>query len=250
MCLIAVAWRADAHHPLIVAANRDEAHDRPTAQATWWPDAPNVLGGRDLTAGGSWFAVDRSGRFAAVTNLRTAAAPAADSAVLTSRGALVADFLRRQMTAGEYAHRTANSASRYGAFNLLVCDGQELWFAGSLGGVEALPAGVHALSNVEPGVDWPKVETARRHLRGLLHRTGDLTAPLFELLSERGHPVDGYGIREVSPFQLDPVWGTRASTVLTINDAGWIRFTERSFDRNGHKAGEVAVAFERQTLSI
>ena len=68
MCLIYVAWRCHSRYHLVVAANRDEYHARPAAPAHWWDDTPGLLGGRDLTAGGTWLGVDSTGRFAALTN--------------------------------------------------------------------------------------------------------------------------------------------------------------------------------------
>ena len=85
MCLIVVALGQSARYPFVVAANRDERHSRPTQAAAWWPDPPNVLGGRDLQAGGSWLAVDRRGRMAAVTNVRDPPPePAARSRIRTA----------------------------------------------------------------------------------------------------------------------------------------------------------------------
>ena len=72
MCLILVAWKAHHDYPFIVAANRDEFHARATAVAGAWTDAPQVLAGRDLEAGGTWLGVTDAGRFAAVTNVREA----------------------------------------------------------------------------------------------------------------------------------------------------------------------------------
>ena len=89
MCLIVVAIGAAPAYPLIVAANRDERHARPAAPAEWWPDPPHVLGGRDLEAGGTWLAVDRRARFAAVTNIRDPDRRPG----LRSRGSLVVDYL-------------------------------------------------------------------------------------------------------------------------------------------------------------
>ncbi|MDR3416990.1 MAG: NRDE family protein, partial [Nevskia sp.] len=70
MCLIAFAWNAHPDYALALAANRDEFHARPSAALGHWPDAPAVAGGRDLREGGSWLALHREGRFAAVTNVR------------------------------------------------------------------------------------------------------------------------------------------------------------------------------------
>ena len=72
MCLIAFAHRASERFPFVLAANRDEDYTRATHDAHFWSDAPVILGGRDALHGGSWLAVSRGGRFAAVTNLRGA----------------------------------------------------------------------------------------------------------------------------------------------------------------------------------
>ena len=52
MCLIVFAWNAHPDYQLILAANRDEFHRRPTQDAHWWADLPQILAGRDLQAGG------------------------------------------------------------------------------------------------------------------------------------------------------------------------------------------------------
>jgi len=240
MCLIAVAWRASAARPLIIAANRDEAHARPTAPASWWPDAPDVLAGRDLSAGGTWLGVDRSGRFAAVTNLVT---PGWRGPAERSRGALVAGFLRGRESAARYAARIGAEADAYGPFNLLVADADALWFVGTRSPAHALGPGVHAVSNVEPGVDWPKVTAARKRLDELVERP-NIDAELFALLAERRPAENGYDARQVSPFVLDPVWGTRSSTVVVVDRGRRVRFAERNFDPRGAPTGEVCFEFD------
>jgi len=244
MCLIAVAWRASSSRPLVVAANRDEAHARPSAAAAWWQDAPDVLAGRDLSAGGTWLGVDRRGRFAAVTNLRPNGARVTAP---RSRGALVAGFLRGRESAERYAARIGAESDAYGPFNLLVADHDSLWFVGTRTPAHPLAPGVHALSNVEPDVDWPKVTAARERLREVVDRRhvdrGDIDRALFALLAERRAPADGYDVRQVSPFQLDPVWGTRSSTVVVMDAGGKVRFVERSFDPGGAPTGEVRFEF-------
>ena len=92
MCLIVFAYRVHPAYPLLLASNRDEFHTRPTEPAGFWPDAPEVVGGRDLEGGGTWLAMDRRGRLAAVTKFRESGpAPVEGS---PSRGVLVADYLR------------------------------------------------------------------------------------------------------------------------------------------------------------
>ena len=48
MCLIVLALHAHPHHPLVVAANRDEALGRPTDLAAFWPEEDGLFAGRDL----------------------------------------------------------------------------------------------------------------------------------------------------------------------------------------------------------
>src|SRR5215470_6768363 len=116
MCLVVAALGVSSDHELLFAANRDERHSRPSEKAHWWPDAPGVFGGRDLLAHGTWLAVDRSGRLAAVTNFRDAGAAVAPR----SRGALVADFLRSEQAPDEFAAALDGHRNDYGPFSLLL----------------------------------------------------------------------------------------------------------------------------------
>ena len=53
MCLLLLAWKTHPRYRLILAGNRDEFHERPTAPLNWWQDDPRILGGRDLKASGT-----------------------------------------------------------------------------------------------------------------------------------------------------------------------------------------------------
>ena len=68
MCLVLFSFQPGSDFPLVVAANRDEFYARPAMSAHNWEDAPQIFGGRDLSAGGTWLGVTTSGRFATVTN--------------------------------------------------------------------------------------------------------------------------------------------------------------------------------------
>lgn len=160
MCLIVLALGLDRRWPLVVAANRDEFRDRPSAPLAAWPDG-RVVAGRDLAAGGTWLGVTRDGRFAALTNFRD---PTARRAGVRSRGALVAGFLEGSAPAEDYARSAVGSREAYADFNLLVGDRAGLWYASSaLAGVRPVAPGLHALSNHLLDTPWPK---ARRALGG------------------------------------------------------------------------------------
>jgi uncharacterized protein with NRDE domain len=152
MCLIAFAWRAIPGIRLLVAANRDEYHTRPTAHAAFWQDAPHILGGRDLQDGGTWMGVTRAGRFAALTNHRTQTGP---QTAMRSRGHLVAEFLRGSDPAQSYCQSVAAEAGQYNGFNLLAGDGEALAYTGNH---SPLP---HA---VAPGIHTADASAAKRRV--------------------------------------------------------------------------------------
>lgn len=247
VCLLLLAHGADPGRPLLVAANRDEFHARPTAPAAFWEDAPDVLAGRDLSAGGTWLGVTRSGRFAALTNFRD---PAGHDPRARSRGTLVAGFLRGKDGPEEYLRAVSAEEGRYNGFNLLAGSPGDLWlFESRTGRLRRLGSGVFALSNALLDTPWPKVERARRAFRLLLDdRPGEVAAEdLLSVVADRTVPPDeelpstGVGIeweRVLAPaFIVTPEYGTRTSTAVLFDSGGGIELVERSFGPDGEAAG-------------
>ena len=74
MCCVFLYFQAQLQL-LVLAFNRDEYLDRPTAPVHLWEDHPGILAGRDLVNGGTWLGLDRRGRFAFVTNFREVSHP-------------------------------------------------------------------------------------------------------------------------------------------------------------------------------
>jgi uncharacterized protein with NRDE domain len=246
MCLILFAHGVDSRYTMVIAANRDEFHDRPTASAGYWPERAHVLGGRDLEKGGSWLAVSRSGRWAAVTNFRDPKSGAG----ACSRGELVSRYLLHCDPPTDYAVQAASRLDSYAPFNLLIGDRAEVMYVSN----RAEPAwsrvspGVHALSNHLLDTQWPKtVQTTRRMSALLREDEAALVAGLFELLSVRepapDHALPSTGIspeweRALSaPFVVAPGYGTRASTVVLFREDGSMYFEERSFAEGGAACG-------------
>ena len=157
MCLIVVALGQHPDLPLIIAANRDEFHARPASAAGWWTDPADILGGRDLEAGGTWLALHRSGRIAAVTNYH-GGEPFAGNA--RSRGYLVTEFLTSGLGPLEYLESIDGSS--YAGFNLLTSDGATLAYMSNRGRepVELEP-GIYGLSNALLDSPWAKVERSK-----------------------------------------------------------------------------------------
>ena len=234
MCLIVLAFQVHESVPLLVAANRDEFHARPTRDADWWSDMPDVLAGRDLQAGGTWLGVHRSGRFAAVTNYHDDRPP---PTTLESRGRLVTDYLHGALDPMDYLRTIEGDA--FAGFNLLLGNTSTLGYLTNRGiGVRELQPGIYGLSNASLDSSWDKVERSKERLAALV-ALGDADDPaLFELLADTG---DG-SIR--APFVIDADYGTRCSTIVRAMRSGGWQFRERRFAPDGDTTGDSRYSFD------
>jgi uncharacterized protein with NRDE domain len=251
MCLLVLAYRTRADCPLLLAANRDEFHDRPAAPAQFWPEAPRLLAGRDLLAGGTWLGVTRDGRFAAVTNYREARTVTPPP---RSRGDLVRDYLLAPASAGEYVQSLPAQATDYGGFNLLCGDRQSLWwYSNRSGPPRRLAPGIYGLSNDLLDTPWPKVQASKAALAGLYKDGAPPANALLDLLQDRRtHPapadpaigLDTALAQALSAIFIDtPRYGTRCSTVLRMSADGRVEFVER---RHAPERGESHFRFSLQ----
>ena len=60
MCLLVLAWEAHPRYRLIVAANRDEFHERPAAPLARWPPPEDILAVRDWQSSDRLNAADKA----------------------------------------------------------------------------------------------------------------------------------------------------------------------------------------------
>jgi uncharacterized protein with NRDE domain len=251
MCLLVLAYRVTADCPLLLAANRDEFYDRPAAPARFWPEAPRLLAGRDLLAGGTWLGVTRHGRFAAVTNYREAPTV---TPPLRSRGDLARNYLLGETSSGEYVQSLPAHAADYAGFNLLCGDRRSLWWFSNRGGPpRRLTPGIYGLSNDLLDTPWPKVQVSKAALAGLCADGAPPTSALMELLQDRQtHPatadpvigLDAALAQALSAIFIDtPRYGTRCSTVLRMNADGRAEFVEC---RHAPERGESHFRFSLQ----
>jgi uncharacterized protein with NRDE domain len=253
MCLILFAWRAHPRFPLVLAANRDEFHARPSATAEFWRDRHDLLGGRDLESNGTWLGVTRSGRLAAVTNVRDGQAPVAAAA--PSRGWLARDFLCGDAAPAGYAEAVSSQGERYRGFNLLVGDHDALWWVSNrANGARQLAPGIYGVANDLLDTPWPKVTSGKQALARTLQLGPSLDGLLALLDDTRAYaddelPDTGVGIereRMLAPVRIvAPHYGTRCSSALLVDDAGRTQFAERSFDPDGRERGTVYHAFRQ-----
>ncbi len=244
MCLILFSWKETPGHDLVLLANRDEFLARPTAEADFWVDHPDILGGRDLEAGGSWLAVGTNRRMAAVTNVREPGRTVPDP---VSRGHLVTSFLTSTESARHVAQAVRDRGDRYNGFNLLLYDGVDLVFVSNRSTMDlrVLPPGLYGLSNADLDTPWPKVESGKQDLEQVLSgnpgwTVTDLMPILLDTtiapdadLPQTGVPLDWERILSARYIRA-PGYGTRSSTVVLVTSDGGVTFRERTHQPNPH----------------
>lgn len=237
MCLIVFAYECHPRYRLLLAANRDEYYDRPSAPADYWPENQEVMAGRDLLKGGTWLGLTKTGRLAALTNYRD---PSRHRPEARSRGELVSDFLLGTFSPEAYLSEIKIKSRLYNGFALLTGDNSSLWYYSNMERkAQQVKPGIHGLSNHLLDTPWFKVRKAKRGLSALLNN--DLMDPawLFSLLAAEAAPPDtdlphtGVGLdweRILSPiFIQSPAYGTRSSSVLLIEHNNNVYFAERTF---------------------
>ncbi|WP_125076455.1 NRDE family protein [Pseudoxanthomonas sp. SGT-18] len=248
MCVVAFAWDAHPRWRLVLAGNRDEFHARPTAALARWEDAPGIVAGRDLEAGGTWLGVDDAGRCALVTNVRDLRAPQDG----LSRGLLASDWLRGSQDADDASRDLLERAGTYRPFNLLLADRRHCtWTSNRPAPRRAVVGpGVHTLSNAALDSTWPKAMALGSRLQAWLDAGGDggNLAPLFDALADdRIHPDEalpdtGIGLERErwlsAAFIRGAEYGTRASTVVLLARDGGGLIVERRWGPMGAALGE------------
>jgi uncharacterized protein with NRDE domain len=254
MCLILVAWRGHPDYPCVIAANRDEFHARAAERAHWWaverhPETARVLAGRDLSAGGTWLGITRHGRFAALTNFRGAVRH--DDA--PSRGTLVAEILRSEDDVSKVLDYLRAVGPRYNGFNVIFSDGERLAvYESAVGAGRELAPGIYGLSNHLLDTPWPKVQNAKSALTTALTLLPDTRATLALLRDDEPAPeelVPRTGLSREwerllsSAFIRAPDYGTRCSTIISIDRGGAVSFEEWTWDAAGASQGKASYQF-------
>ncbi|MFW5760739.1 MAG: NRDE family protein [Cyclobacteriaceae bacterium] len=234
MCLISFAWK---HHPkfkFILLANRDEFYDRLAQPARYWSDDKKILAGRDLHAGGTWLGMHKNGKLAAITNYRDLKNIKPEA---PSRGKLTLNFLKNNLSAPAYAEQLKPESTSYNGFNLLLLDQQHLWYVSNVSGTSnPVKPGLYGLSNHLLDTPWPKVAKAKNILADFDQYSPSQLLDAFanrELAADHDLPDTGVGQaleRKLSAMFIHfENYGTRSTTLITIDYEGRVQFRERTF---------------------
>ena len=220
--------------------------------ASFWPEHTDLLAGKDLTAGGTWMGINRSGYLSALTNIR---APHLIKDDAKSRGELVLGFLSEKKSQEDfeaYLHQTRDS---FNGYNLLFGHWQQLAvYNNHEDSLQPLSPGFYGLSNANLNSPWPKINKGVQALKTFCATQEDINnEELFQLLRNEekaeDHLLPETGVPQNWEKQLSsifiniPEYGTRSSTVLTIDDQHNVSWHERVYDANARPVEDREASF-------
>src|SRR5690606_4156850 len=160
MCLIAFNWMDHPEYRLILVGNRDEFFDRPSASLHLWTEG--FYAGKDLKGGGTWMGFHPSGRFATLTNYRSAGESMASP---ISRGHLVKYLLLDEHATLDSIQQVQPKKHQYEGLNLLVAEGEQLVYISICRNEAEIGApGIHCINNAFLYGQWPKLVPAVKQL--------------------------------------------------------------------------------------
>lgn len=235
MCLIFFAVHSRPDFPFVLVANRDEFYARPTEAMHWWAAQP-VLAGKDLEGGGTWLAVSRSGKVAAVTNYRDLAHVRPDA---PSRGRIPLDVVLAEGSGAEIIAARKDNWKECNGFNLLFYDGAKaFWYSNMKQEIVELDAGVYGLSNALLDTPWPKVKAGKEAFTEWVGRpvlsANDDTPWMADTqtYAEALLPNTGVGAEMEKLLSaaciISPIYGTRSTTTVLLDSAGNIAVKEKN----------------------
>jgi uncharacterized protein with NRDE domain len=236
MCLVALSWKSHPDYPLIISANRDEFFDRPTSPLHQWETG--IYAGKDLKGGGTWMGFHPTGKWALITNFRDFSRKTQG---VISRGKLVSDFLEQEISPQSYLDRIEQGKHQYDGFNLLVSDGDRLFYLSNYGeGPKEIQPGIHGLSNGMINEPWPKTDLAKTQIESLSPQNISTETLLQILKSTQTFPLETLPKTGVEPemevqlsaqlIRMIPNYGTVSASSVLRNSKGFTHFHERSFD--------------------
>lgn len=169
MCTLALYLKVFDRMPLLVAANRDEHFDRPSAPPAEIAGKPRLVAGRDLRAGGTWLGVNDHGLLVGILNRRQNENGNTHSGnpTLRSRGLLPMDLLKLP-SANDGAKFLATHDCAYNPFTVVLADRQSAWVGYNNHEprivTQELPAGLHVFSSAAE-LDLTSAKADRAHPR-------------------------------------------------------------------------------------
>lgn len=230
MCTLAVFTRVFDELPLLVAANRDEFLDRPTAAPGLLRDHPRLFGGRDLRAGGSWLVLSERGLVVGLLNRR---GPVAAAQNKPSRGRLPLLLAAAASIDDALLTLQEDAVEHYDPFRILLADRERACIAANLPGglrLEWLEPGVHVLTNISPD-DGPcsRLHFCASGMEAVAGRWSARPGQLEALVADLRRVLSEHREAENEELFARPCmhlgdYGTRSSSVVALGQTGRARW--------------------------
>lgn len=215
MCTLAIYFRHFTNFPVVVAANRDEYLDRPALPPTILAEHPEIVGGRDLRAQGTWLGINEYGMVAGLLNRRNGDAP--NDLSLRSRGLLCLDVLGFENARRAAQFVAAQDARAYNPFNLLIASRDAAFVTYNRFGrieVVALSPGFHLLTNIDiDDFECPRISRS-------YNRFAELGADAEFASNPLKHHAKLAALLADHSTQLDPRSGRPNSLCMHLGDYG------------------------------
>uniref|UniRef100_A0A131XQA7 Putative transport and golgi organization 2-like protein n=1 Tax=Hyalomma excavatum TaxID=257692 RepID=A0A131XQA7_9ACAR len=260
MCLLFVYTNPDPdddEFSMVLVNVRDEFFHRPTKPASFWEDEPDIVGGRDQEKGregGTWMAVSKGGRIAALLNILQPAHRM--DPTKRGRGFLVVDFIKSTVDGNTYLTKLMKEKDEFNGFLFVAIEAKPLQKKISMsyysnlqegGPVQAEP-GFYAFGNSVPPQFWAKVKYGKQKFEELIRENNrfsqkdQLLKKIYDFLDDpTSYPVDD-AMRKQSQEPESTLrlmnqmkyilpnynYGTRTHTVLFVNGTGKAEFIEKS----------------------
>lgn len=258
MCILFIAHQQRQDYPLIIAANRDEFYERPSAPADFWPQHPHVLAGKDLRAGGTWMGVSHNGAIAALTNIR---APQHNKDDAKSRGELVSQWLKQNPSGTGndmemFSDQLRQDRQHFNGYNLVFGYPHQLQvYNNHTDNLHPIENGVFGLSNADINTPWPKVEQGTNALSDYVTHSNQINPEdLFSILRHDNQAPDHLLPQTGVPHEWEkalssifitmPTYGTRTSTLVMVDNKGHLNWFERTFNAQGEATQTNGFAFD------
>lgn len=215
MCTVMLAWNLYHDLPLILAANRDEFHDRPAISPKLHRSETGhpCIAPQDLRRGGTWIGMNEHRMVAAITNRDWSI----EGVGKRTRGSIVACALAAPSASEAVAAFTALDPAEFRPFHLIVADTAHafvLWCDGTALHTNALSPGMHIVTQRDFGASSP-IRRVARHFTGLPRDSQALLPALQSALAQhdRQDPYHGTCVH-------DDDYGTRSSTIIGFGRLG------------------------------
>ena len=237
MCLILLSKPSLGDYKFVLTSNRDEFYERKTKNMFWWNDVDGLLAGQDLEQGGTWLGITKSGRFAAVTNVREFYQTDTKENFL-SRGDLVKNFLNSSLSPKEYVQKV--EANKYMGFNLVVSDLKHFSIISSQG-IESFNQELVVVGNRALNTETKKLNNAKEDFKSILNQAFT-HQDLIELMQKPKKNYEfnleqinqNHGSEFDSRFITSDIYGTRSTTVITIDRKDTVKVTEVIYDSSSN----------------